>query len=188
MLRGRETIMAKGEPHAAAEPGALALSRLETPLEWSDLVLPRETKAAVDEIRALAPGSAGAVLFHGPSGTGKSLAAALIGKAAWGPALAVDLSTIVSKYIGETEKNLDRAFEAAEAAGAILVLDEADALFGKRTEVEDAHDRYLNVEAAYFLQRLEHFRGLAILTTRKKQNIDPAFLRRLRFVVHFPPR
>jgi SpoVK/Ycf46/Vps4 family AAA+-type ATPase len=168
--------------------GPRPLSRLETPLEWSDLVLPFEAQAAVDEIRTLASHSAGAVLFSGASGTGKSLAAALLGKVAGRPVLRVDLSAIVSKYIGETEKNLARAFDAAEAEGAVLVFDEAEALFGKRTEIKDAHDRYANIEIDYLLQRLERFHGLIIFTTRHKQDIDPAFLRRLRFVVDFPPR
>ena len=99
----------------------------------------------------------------------------------------VDLSKVIGKYIGETEKNLDRLFDAAESEGAILFFDEADALFGKRSEVKDAHDRYANIEISYFLQRLESFNGAAILATNKKENLDPAFLRRLRFVVHFPP-
>jgi vesicle-fusing ATPase len=164
------------------------LSRLETALEWRDLVLPREAKEAVEGIRALALRSDAAALFSGSSGTGKSLTAALLGKALGRAVLAVDLPTIVSKSIGEAEKNFDRAFDAAEAAGAILVFDEAEALFGKRTEVKDAHDRYANIEIDYLLQRLERFRGLVLFTTGHRQDIDPAFLRRLRFVVDFPPR
>jgi SpoVK/Ycf46/Vps4 family AAA+-type ATPase len=97
----------------------------------------------------------------------------------------VDLSSVVSKYIGETEKNLRRIFDAAEMGGAILLFDEADALFGKRSEVKDSHDRYANMEVAYLLQRMEAYRGLAILTTNLKNSLDQAFLRRLRFVVHF---
>jgi SpoVK/Ycf46/Vps4 family AAA+-type ATPase len=98
----------------------------------------------------------------------------------------IDLSSVVSKYIGETEKNLRRVFEAAEESGAILLFDEADTLFGKRSEVRDSHDRYANIEVGYLLQRMEAYRGLAILTTNAKSALDPAFLRRLRFVVHFP--
>src|SRR5262249_59054368 len=98
----------------------------------------------------------------------------------------IDLSSVVSKYIGETEKNLRRVFDAAENSGAILLFDEADALFGKRSEVKDSHDRYANIEVSYLLQRMEVYRGLAILTTNLKENLDPAFMRRLRFVVHFP--
>jgi SpoVK/Ycf46/Vps4 family AAA+-type ATPase len=98
----------------------------------------------------------------------------------------IDLSQVVSKYIGETEKNLRRVFEAAESGGAILLFDEADALFGKRTEVKDSHDRYANIEISYLLQRMETYRGLAILTTNLKSVLDSAFLRRIRFVVQFP--
>ena len=100
--------------------------------------------------------------------------------------LQVELSRCVSKYIGETEKNIDRCFAAAEAASAVLLFDESDALFGKRTEIKDAHDRYANVEVAYLLQRIEAYEGLVILTTNLKANIDSAFLRRLRFVIDFP--
>jgi SpoVK/Ycf46/Vps4 family AAA+-type ATPase len=98
----------------------------------------------------------------------------------------IDLSQVVSKYIGETEKNLRRVFDAAENGSAILLFDEADALFGKRSEVKDSHDRYANIEVSYLLQRMEAYRGLAILTTNMKKSIDSAFLRRLRFVVEFP--
>jgi SpoVK/Ycf46/Vps4 family AAA+-type ATPase len=169
------------------EQGGLPAYRLETPLEWSDLVLPPDSREAVDRI-ADPKGESQIVLFHGPSGTGKSMVAALVGKALGRPVWLVDLSAIVSEYIGETEKGLDRLFDAAEAAGAILVFDEADALFGKRAQIKDAHDRYADIEADYLLQRLERFRGLAIFATRHRQNIDPAFMRRLRFVVDFPPR
>jgi SpoVK/Ycf46/Vps4 family AAA+-type ATPase len=98
----------------------------------------------------------------------------------------IDLSALVSKYIGETEKNLRRVFDAAEDGGAVLLFDEADALFGKRSEVKDSHDRYANVEVSYLLQRMEAYRGLAILTTNMKEALDPAFLRRIRFMVQFP--
>jgi SpoVK/Ycf46/Vps4 family AAA+-type ATPase len=98
----------------------------------------------------------------------------------------IDLSQVVNKYIGETEKNLRRVFDAAEAGGAVLLFDEADALFGKRSEVKDSHDRYANIEVSYLLQRMESYRGLAILTTNMKTALDDAFLRRLRFIVQFP--
>jgi SpoVK/Ycf46/Vps4 family AAA+-type ATPase len=98
----------------------------------------------------------------------------------------IDLSAVVSKYIGETEKNLRRVFDAAEGSGAVLLFDEADALFGKRTEVRDSHDRYANIEVSYLLQRMEGYRGLAILTTNMEGALDPAFMRRIRFVVRFP--
>lgn len=98
----------------------------------------------------------------------------------------IDLATVVSKYIGETEKNLRRVFDAAEEGGAILFFDEADALFGKRSEVKDSHDRYANIEINYLLQRMEQYRGLAVLATNRKGDLDPAFLRRVRFVVNFP--
>ena len=98
----------------------------------------------------------------------------------------IDLSAVVSKYIGESEKNLRRVFDAAEESGAVLLFDEADALFGKRSEVKDSHDRYANIEVSYLLQRMESYRGLAILTSNMRSALDVAFMRRLRFVVHFP--
>lgn len=100
--------------------------------------------------------------------------------------LRLDLSKVVSKYIGDTEKNIDRVFSDAQRSGSAILIDEADALFGKRSEVKDAHDRYANIEVSYLLQRMEAFDGLAILTTNMRQNLDPAFLRRLRFIVDFP--
>jgi ATPase family associated with various cellular activities (AAA) len=125
-------------------------------------------------------------LFTGPSGTGKTLAAEILANELRLDLFRIDLSAVVSKYIGETEKNLRRVFDAAEEGGAVLLFDEADALFGKRSEVKDSHDRYANVEISYLLQRMEAYRGLAILTTNMKEALDPAFLRRLRFVVQFP--
>ena len=125
-------------------------------------------------------------LFSGPSGTGKTLAAEILANELRLDLFRIDLSAVVSKYIGETEKNLRRVFDAAEEGGAVLLFDEADALFGKRSEVKDSHDRYANVEVSYLLQRMEAYRGLAILTTNMKEALDPAFLRRLRFVVQFP--
>ena len=125
-------------------------------------------------------------LFAGPPGTGKTLSASLIAQALGLDLFRLDLSGVVSKYIGETEKNLDRVFRAAHGSNAILFFDEADALFGKRTEVKDAHDRYANIETSYLLQKLESFEGLAILATNFKKNIDPAFLRRIDILVDFP--
>ena len=127
-----------------------------------------------------------AALFAGESGTGKTLAAEAIANEVELDLYRVDLATVVSKYIGETEKNLQRLFDAAETSGAVLLFDEADALFGKRSEVKDSHDRYANIEVAYLLQRIEAYRGLAILTTNMKSALDRAFLRRIRFVVQLP--
>jgi SpoVK/Ycf46/Vps4 family AAA+-type ATPase len=125
------------------------------------------------------------MLFAGPPGTGKTLSAEVLAGELGVDLLVVDVSRVVSKWIGETEKNLSSVFDAAERSQAVLVFDEADALFGKRTEVSDAHDRYANLETAYLLSRIEAFEGLVILTTNLRQNIDPAFLRRLEIVVDF---
>jgi len=169
---------------------------------WKDLILPPdrleqlqeavsrlEHQARVfDEWRFLRDrtGARGVrLLFTGPPGTGKTLSAEVLANVLKVDLLVVDLSRIVSKWIGETEKNLASVFEAAERGQAALFFDEADALFGKRTEVIDAHDRYANLETAYLLTRLEQFEGLAILATNLRQNIDAAFLRRLEFVVDF---
>jgi len=125
-------------------------------------------------------------LFAGESGTGKTLAAEVLAADLGLDLYRIDLAAVVSKYIGETEKNLERLFSAAESSGAVLLFDEADALFGKRSEVKDSHDRYANIELAYLLQRMESYRGLSILTTNLKALLDTAFLRRIRFVVQFP--
>jgi SpoVK/Ycf46/Vps4 family AAA+-type ATPase len=125
-------------------------------------------------------------LFAGESGTGKTMAAEVIANDLRLNLYRIDLSAVVSKYIGETEKNLRRLFDAAEDGGAILFFDEADALFGKRSEVKDSHDRYANIEINYLLQRMEAYRGLAILATNFKSALDAAFMRRLRFIVNFP--
>jgi vesicle-fusing ATPase len=127
-----------------------------------------------------------AALFAGPPGTGKTMASEAIAHELKLPLFRIDLSQVVNKYIGETEKNLKRLFDAADAADAILFFDEADALFGKRTEVKDAHDRYANLEISYLLERMERFKGLAILATNRRKDMDEAFLRRLRFVIEFP--
>jgi ATPase family protein associated with various cellular activities (AAA)/winged helix domain-containing protein len=169
---------------------------------WDDLVLPepqtRALRAIVRHVRYRArvqhgwgfgdrgTGLGVSALFTGGSGTGKTMAAELLATELGLGLYRVDLSGVVSKYIGETEKNLGRVFDAAEASGAILLFDEADALFGKRSEVRDSHDRYANIEVSYLLQRMESYGGLAILTTNLADAIDQAFLRRLRFVVRFP--
>ncbi|MEQ9553537.1 MAG: ATP-binding protein [Coleofasciculus sp. G3-WIS-01] len=125
-------------------------------------------------------------LFAGQSGTGKTMAAEVLANALRLDLYRIDLSAVISKYIGETEKNLRRIFDAAETGGAILLFDEADAIFGKRTQVKDSHDRHANVEVSYLLQRMEAYQGLAILTTNLKESVDQAFLRRIRFIVKFP--
>jgi hypothetical protein len=177
--------------------------RLESATGWGDLVLPEPQKIILRQIAAHAKnrltvyqqwGFAGktsrglgiSALFAGESGTGKTLAAEVLAQDLHLDLYRIDLSSVVNKYIGETEKNLRRLFDAAEDSGAILLFDEADALFGKRSEVRDSHDRYANVEVSYLLQRMEAYRGLAILTTNMKSALDSAFQRRLRFVVQFP--
>ena len=132
------------------------------------------------------PGARGVrLLFAGPPGTGKTLSAEVLAHELGVDLLIVDISRVVSKWIGETEKNLAEVFDAAERAQAVLLFDEADALFGRRTEVSDAHDRYANLETAYLLARLERFEGLAVLATNLRQNVDPAFVRRLEFAVDY---
>ena len=125
-------------------------------------------------------------LFAGPSGTGKTLAAEVVAGALGIDLQRIDLAGVVDKYIGETEKHLRTVFDAAEHSGALLFFDEADALFGKRTDVRDSHDRYANIEVDYLLQRMENYPGLAVLATNRKAALDPAFLRRLRFIVDIP--
>jgi SpoVK/Ycf46/Vps4 family AAA+-type ATPase len=159
--------------------------RLDGACGWDDLVLPPEKLAALREICAHARQRAGhgiTVLLSGPSGTGKTMSAMVIARELGLDLYRVDLSQVVSKYIGETEKNLARLFERAENTGTILFFDEADALFGKRTEVKDSHDRFANLETSYVLQRLEQYRGLAFLSTLR-HDLDSAFLRRLDFIV-----
>ncbi len=160
---------------------------ITTELRWKDLVLDSQTLEQINVLASqLKHHKAHRALFYGPRGTGKSLAAALLGKSNAMEVYRIDLSMVVSKYIGETEKNLDRLFSRAEDKGWILFFEEADALFGKRTNVRDAHDKYANQEAAYLLQRIEEYPGLIILATNVKDNLDPAFLRRLQFIVDFP--
>jgi len=177
--------------------------RIDPVATWEDLVLPDAQRSVLREIaahvrqrnkvyeawgfaRKSSRGLGISALFAGMSGTGKTLAAEVLAHELRLDLYHIDLSSIVSKYIGETEKNLRRVFDAAEEGGAILLFDEADALFGKRSEVKDSHDRYANIEVSYLLQRMEAYRGLAILTTNMKNALDAAFLRRIRFIVQFP--
>jgi hypothetical protein len=170
---------------------------------WEDLVLPADRLAQLHELcdqfkyrhvvydewgfgRQAALGRGLSALFSGPSGTGKTMAAEVIAGELELDLFKIDLSGVVSKYVGETEKNLSRIFDAARDSNAILFFDEADALFGKRTETRDAHDRYANIEVSYLLQKIEEYDGVAILTTNLRQNLDDAFLRRLQFSVEFP--
>jgi SpoVK/Ycf46/Vps4 family AAA+-type ATPase len=177
--------------------------RIEPAANWDELVLADTQKQILREIGAhvrqrthvyekwgfASKGNRGlgiSALFAGVSGTGKTMAAEVLSRELQLDLYRIDLSQVVSKYIGETEKNLRRVFDTAEASGAILLFDEADALFGKRSEVKDSHDRYANIEISYLLQRMEAYRGLAILTTNLKNVLDTAFLRRIRFIVQFP--
>jgi SpoVK/Ycf46/Vps4 family AAA+-type ATPase len=170
---------------------------------WADIVLPEDQLLMLHELvntvreRALVLGQWGlarkltasegvTVLFAGPPGTGKTMAAEVIASELGLDLYKIDLSTIVSKYIGETEKNLDRIFSEAESSNAILFFDEADAIFGKRSEVKDAHDRYANIEVSYLLQRMEAYNGVTVLATNLRANLDEAFTRRLQFAIDFP--
>jgi hypothetical protein len=192
---------------AARDTSSQSLGRLAVKLDlthdWSDLVLPaatlcraREVTAAIrnnsvvfeqwDFQRRVTSGRGLKVLFSGSSGTGKTMTAGIIARELGLDIYRIDLSGIVSKYIGETEKNLERIFRAAESSNAILFFDEADALFGKRSEVKDAHDRYANIEISYLLQKIEEYAGVVILASNLSQNIDNAFARRMHCVIEFP--
>lgn len=174
---------------------------ITTEMEWSDLIIPQHSEKQLEELEQwilfsetlrldeqlgnkMKPGVR--ALFYGPPGTGKTLAATLIGKKTERDVYRIDLSSIVSKYIGETEKKLRKLFDQAEQKNWILFFDEADALFGKRTNVSDAHDRYANQEVSYLLQRVEYFDGIVILATNMRNNLDKAFTRRFQTMVHFP--
>jgi SpoVK/Ycf46/Vps4 family AAA+-type ATPase len=174
---------------------------LTTTKTWDDLVLNEQTARHLQEIevwlgfnhvlmngwglsRLIRPGFK--ALFHGAPGTGKSLTASLLGQRTGREVYRIDLSMIVSKYIGETEKNLARVFDRAENKNWILFFDEADALFGKRTAVSSSHDRYANQEVSYLLQRIEEFNGLVILASNLKNNMDDAFLRRFNSIIYYP--
>lgn len=175
---------------------------VSTEMDWDDIVLPAATMSQLREIenwvrfndtvmgewgmsRRVKPGYR--ALFHGPSGTGKTLTAALLGRSTGRPVFRIDLSRVSSKYIGETEKNLARLFDRAEQKDWILFFDEADALFGKRTDIRDSHDRYANQEVSYLLQRIEALSTVVILATNQRGNIDDAFLRRFQASVRFTP-
>jgi MoxR-like ATPase len=177
--------------------------RIERVYRWGDLILPEDALVQLRELRdraaqrervlvewgfdaVLALGRGICALFAGPSGTGKTMAADVLAGELELDLYKIDLATVISKYIGETEKNLERVFAAAESSNAVLFFDEADAIFGKRSEVRDAHDRYANIEIAYLLQRMEQYDGIAILATNLRENLDEAFLRRLHFIVEFP--
>ena len=179
------------------------LSPVTTDQSWKDLVLDKETLGQVEEIKTWLKQSSSVkldkslrkklkagyrTLFYGPAGTGKTLTAALIGKECNKTVYKIDLSKVVSKYIGETEKNLELIFAHAKDKGWILFFDEADALFGKRTEPKDSHDRYANQEVSYLLQRMEDYNGLVILATNMKGNIDDAFTRRFNLILRFHSR
>ncbi len=175
--------------------------RITTLMNWDDLVLPNRTTQQINDIivwltyhhqlsadenlkRKIKPGYR--VLFYGPSGTGKTLTAGLIGKQFHKEVYRIDLSQVVSKYIGETEKNLESVFKRAESKDWVLFFDEADALFGKRTNVQSSHDKYANQEISYLLQRVEDYPGLMILASNFRHNLDDAFVRRFHAVIHFP--
>src|SRR4030095_4285457 len=181
-----------------------SLARKITPkYAWDDIVLPGDRLDQLREIcnhvkyhervysqwgfdRKLSLGKGLSILFAGPSGTGKTMAADIIAGALGLDLYKIDLSIVVSKYIGETEKNLSQIFTEAETSNSILFFDEADALFGRRSEVKDSHDRYANIEIGYLLQRMEEYEGVVILATNFRKNMDEAFVRRLHFTVEFP--
>jgi SpoVK/Ycf46/Vps4 family AAA+-type ATPase len=198
---GRETLWTACRSLSQGRLGRLA-TMLPCPFGWEDIVLPKDTKDHLKEIAAQTAhrtkvydewgfgrqrplGRGITALFAGPSGTGKTMAAQVLAAEMGVVLYRIDLASVVSKYVGETEKNLRRIFDEAERLNAVLFFDEADALFGKRTQVKDAHDRYANIEVNYLLQRMESYEGLAILATNRKGDIDSAFLRRLRFIVEF---
>jgi len=197
-----EDLFAAARAQSGHELATLA-RKIEPMTTWHRLVLPDDVTAQLHELvqraaaqvrvmdtwgfaQTLSRGKGTSALFAGPSGTGKTMAAEIIARDLGVDLYQIDLSSVVSKYIGETEKNLDRIFRAAEDANAVLFFDEADALFGKRSEVRDSHDRYANLEISYLLQRMEAYDGLAILATNLREHLDDAFTRRLSMIVHFP--
>ncbi len=197
-----EDLFAAGRLHSHHQLGTVA-TQIEPVYGWDDIVLPADQRRQLREIchavryRAtvytdwgfetkLARGKGVNALFAGPSGTGKTMAAEIIARDLGLDLFKIDLSSVVSKYIGETEKNLEGIFREAHASNAILFFDEADALFGKRSEVKDAHDRYANIEIAYLLQRMEDYDGVVIMATNLKKNLDEAFVRRIQYIVDFP--
>jgi hypothetical protein len=199
---GMQDLLDAGRALSSPQVGRFAI-RIEPRYNWSDMVLPPEKAQQLHNIAAwmkhrrvvhrdwgfgekLSRGKGLNVLFTGPSGTGKTMAAEVLAGELSLDLYQIDLSTVVSKYIGETEKNLSAIFREAEQSQALLFFDEADALFGKRTEVKDAHDRYANIEVNYLLQRVEQYEGVVILATNLQQNLDDAFLRRMQEVLEFP--
>lgn len=197
-----EELFAAARAVSAEESGGTTRT-IASAFGWEDLVLPVSVKDRLAELvdaiekRALVldawgfgprvGGGRGVnVVFAGPSGTGKTMAASIVARTLRLDLYRLELGTVVSKYIGETEKNLDRAFEAARRANAVLFIDEADALFGKRSEVKDAHDRYANIETAYLLQKMDGHDGIVVLATNLANNIDEAFSRRMHYVIEFP--
>lgn len=190
-----------GIPRRPDFSASFPAQRIETQLFWDDLVLHPGTRNQIEEISTwiehgetlmndwdmapkLRPGYRS--LFYGPPGTGKTMTACLLGKATGREVYKIDLSLVVSKYIGETEKNLAKVFDQAQHKGWILFFDEADALFGKRSETRDAHDRYANQEVSFLLQRIETFDGIAILASNLRENLDEAFTRRFESIIYFP--
>jgi ATPase family associated with various cellular activities (AAA) len=182
---------------------AALASKIEPAYGWEDIVLPADSAAQLHELcervtrrrrvwrdwgfdRKLARGMGAVALFTGPPGTGKTMAAEIIARELGLDLFKIDLSAMISKYIGETEKNLERIFTAAAGTDAILMFDEADALFGKRSQVRDSHDRYANIEVSYLLQRIEHYDGIVILATNLREHLDAAFTRRLHLIIDFP--
>ncbi len=195
-------LLSAARTHSNPRLSALAM-KINPRYRWEDIILPDDQLALLRELAAtvrerplvldewglgqkLVPNRGVTVLFAGPPGTGKTMAAEIIAAGLGLDLYKIDLSTIVSKYIGETEKNLERIFQEAETSNAILFFDEADALFGKRSEVRDSHDRYANIEISYLLQRMEAYDGVTILATNLRANLDEAFTRRLQFAVDFP--
>ena len=198
----RTQLHAEAAQISAPQLGALA-KKIKPLYHWPQLVLPAKKKELVRDIvrhvqqwrrvmeewqfnSLMSRGKGLTVLFSGPPGTGKTMAAEVIANALQMDLYRIDLAGVVSKYIGETEKNLSRIFREAEYSDAILFFDEADALFGKRSEVKDAHDRYANIEINYLLQQIENFEGVVVLATNMRQHLDEAFLRRMQVVVEFP--
>ena len=194
-------LIKEEKEYLPAFSGSFPARRLTTSMEWDDLVLAPDVMQQVDEIRLWTEYGARMLqewelgrkmkagykaLFFGPPGTGKTLTASLLGKYTGKDVYCIDLSMVVSKYIGETEKNLARIFDVAENKEWLLFFDEGDALFGKRTQVKDSHDRYANQEVSYLLQKVEDYSGLVVLSTNLKTNIDGAFTRRFQSIIRFP--
>jgi SpoVK/Ycf46/Vps4 family AAA+-type ATPase len=196
-----EELLSAGRSLSTPQLGRFAV-RIEPRYTWPDIVLPPEKMQQLRQVaawmkfrrtvhhdwgfgRKLSRGKGLIILFTGPTGTGKTMAAEILAGELSMDLFQIDLSGVVSKYIGETEKNLEAIFRGAEGSQALLFFDEADSLFGKRTEVKDAHDRYANIEVNYLLQRVEHYRGVVILATNLQRSLDEAFLRRIQETIEF---